>query len=181
MDTLSHFQSIDELIRALDRERKLLHGLFQDRKRLSFRYDVARELASNKDQSIEFLRRFGVIREQGDFIELEDVYLKFFEEVLEVNEEISVASVKESIGNLNSAIDYYQSESNPQRKYGYMKDVKRILRNIALTTLRNVIDLKRNIDNTYKNEPTFAIKKRNWCILTRNAEILLFLSTSVRR
>ena len=160
MDTLSHFQSIDELIRALDRERKLLHGLFQDRKRLSFRYDVARELASNKDQSIEFLRRFGVIREQGDFIELEDVYLKFFEEVLEVNEEISVASVKESIGNLNSAIDYYQSESNPQRKYGYMKDVKRILRNIALTTLRNVIDLKRNIDNTYKNEPTFAIKKK---------------------
>lgn len=160
MDTLSHFQSIDELIRALDRERKLLHGLFQDRKRLSFRYDVARELASNKDQSIEFLRRFGVIREQGDFIELEDVYLKFFEEVLEVNEEISVASVKESIGNLNFAIDYYQSESNPQRKYGYMKDVKRILRNIAQTTLRNVIDLKRNIDNTYKNEPTFAIKKK---------------------
>ena len=41
-----------------------------------------------------------------------------------------------------------------------MKDVKRILRNIALTTLRNVIDLKRNIDNTYKNEPTFAIKKK---------------------
>lgn len=160
MDTLSHFQSIDELIRALDRERKLLHGLFQDRKRLSFRYDVARELASNKDQSIEFLRRFGVIREQGDFIELEDLYLKFFEEVLEVNEEISVASVKESIGNLNSAIDYYQSESNPQRKYGYLKDVKRILRNIAQTTLRNVIDLKRNIDNTYKNEPTFAIKKK---------------------
>ena len=35
-----------------------------------------------------------------------------------------------------------------------------MLRNIALTTLRNVIDLKRNIDNTYKNEPTFAIKKK---------------------
>ena len=35
-----------------------------------------------------------------------------------------------------------------------------MLRNIALTTLRNVIDLKRNIDNTYKNEPTFAVKKK---------------------
>ena len=160
MDTIQHFHTLDELIRALDRERKLLSGLFQDRKRLSFRYDVARELASRKDESLEFLRRFGVIRDNGDFVEQEDVYLKFFEDVLEVNEEINVASVKESIGTLNAAIDYYQSENSPSRKYGYLKDVRRILRNIALTTLRNVIDLKRNIDNTYKNEPTFAIKKK---------------------
>lgn len=160
MDNLSHFHSLEELIRALDRERKLLYALFQDRKKLSFRYDLARDLASKKDESIEFLKRYGVIRENTDFVELEDVYLKFFEEVLEVNEEINVASVKESIGNLNNAIDYYLSENNPSRKYGYLRDVKRMLRNIALTTLRNVIYLKRNIDNTYKNEPTFAIKKK---------------------
>ena len=75
MDNLSHFHSLEELIRALDRERKLLHALFQDRKKLSFRYDLARELASKKDESIEFLRRYGVIREHADFVELEDVYL----------------------------------------------------------------------------------------------------------
>ena len=49
---------------------------------------------------------------------VDDLYLKFFEDVLEVNEEINVASVKESIGNLNNAIDYYLSENNPSRKYG---------------------------------------------------------------
>ena len=160
MDAASHFHSLEELIRALDRERKLLYALFQDRKRLSFRYNLAKELATKKDESLEFLRRFGIIHENGDFVELEDVYLKFFEEVLEVNEEINVASVKESIGSLNAAIDYYQSEKNVTRKWSYLKDVKRILRNIALTTLRNVIDLKRNIDNTYKNEPTFVVKKK---------------------
>ena len=160
MDAASHFHSLEELIRALDRERKLLYALFQDRKRLSFRYNLAKELATKKDESLEFLRRFGIIHENGDFVELEDVYLKFFEEVLEVNEEINVANVKESIGSLNAAIDYYQSEKNATRKWGYLKDVKRILRNIALTTLRNVIDLKRNIDNTYKNEPTFVVKKK---------------------
>lgn len=160
MDAASHFHSLEELIRALDRERKLLYALFQDRKRLSFRYNLAKELATKKDESLEFLRRFGIIHENGDFVELEDVYLKFFEEVLEVNEEINVASVKESIGSLNAAIDYYQSEKNATRKWGYLKDVKRILRNIALTTLRKVIDLKRNIDNTYKNEPTFVVKKK---------------------
>lgn len=160
MDNLTHFHSLEEFIRALDRERKLIQALFQDRKKLSFRYDLARELASKKDESIEFLKRYGVIRENVDFIELEDVYLRFFEDVLEVNEEINVASVKEYIDTLNNAIDYYLSENNPSRKYGYLRDVKRTLRNIALTTLRNVIDLKRNIDNAYKNEPTFAIKKK---------------------
>lgn len=160
MDNISHFLSLDELIRALDRERKLLHALFHDRKRLSFRYNLARELASKSDESLEFLRRYGIIRNNADFVELEDVYLSFFEEVLEVNEDINVASVKESIDSLNNAIDYYLSENNPSRKYGYMRDVKRMLRKIALTTLKNVIDLKRNIDNTYKNEPTFAIKKK---------------------
>ena len=34
------------------------------------------------------------------------------------------------------------------------------MRNIALTTLRNVIDLKRNIDSTFKNEPNYQIKKK---------------------
>ena len=77
MDNLSHFRSLDELIRALDRERRLLHALFQDRKKLSFRYDLASDLASKRDESIEFLKRYGIIRENADFVELEDVYPKF--------------------------------------------------------------------------------------------------------
>lgn len=175
METLSHFHKLEDLIRTLGREQELLNALFQDRKRLSIRYDKARELAANQDESLESLRKSGVIRDNGDFVELEDVYLKFFEEVLEVNEEINVASVKESIGNLNAAIDYYQSETISTRKYGYLKDVKRILRNIALTTLRNVIDLKRNIDNTYKNEPNFAIKKKKLEHLTEKRKDIAVL------
>ena len=181
MDNLSHFRSLDELIHALDRERKLLYALFQDRKKLSFRYDLARELASKKDESIEFLKRYGIIRENADFVELEDVYLKFFEDVLEVNEEINVASVKESIGSLNNAIDYYLSENNPSRKYGYLRNVKRMLRSIALSTLKNVIDLKRNIDSTYKNEPTFAIKKKKLVHLDEKRQDIAVLINECER
>ena len=181
MDNLSHFRSLDELIHALDRERKLLYALFQDRKKLSFRYDLARELASKKDESIEFLKRYGIIRENADFVELEDVYLKFFEDVLEVNEEINVASVKESIGSLNNSIDYYLSENNPSRKYGYLRNVKRMLRSIALSTLKNVIDLKRNIDSTYKNEPTFAIKKKKLVHLDEKRQDIAVLINECER
>lgn len=160
MDNRSHFRSLDELIRGLDRERALLKEMFAKRKMYSFRYDFARELASKKEESLEFLRRNGVIRDNGEFVELEDVYLKFFEEVLEVNEEINVASVKQSIDNLNENIEYYLIEKSPVKKHSYLTEVKRILHTIALSILRSVIDLKRNIDSTYKNEPTLAVKKK---------------------
>lgn len=159
-DSHRHFRSLEELIRALDREQKLLKELFAKRKTLSFRYELAREVAAKRDESLEFLRRYGVIRCQDESVEMEDVYLKFFEEVLEVNEDINVASVKESIDALNHAIEYYLSETSPRRKTAYLADARKMLRVIALNVKRGVIDLKRNIDGTYKNEPTLAVKKK---------------------
>lgn len=153
------FRSIDELIRMLSREKVLLKDMFQNRKKLSYRHDTAKELVDYKESRIAFLIEHGVVHDSGEFLELEDVYLRFFEEVLDVNEDINVAGVKESIDSLDAAIEYYKTETSPQRKYGYLKDVRRILRNIALTTFRNVIDLKRNIDSTYKNEPNYRVKK----------------------
>lgn len=143
----------------LSREKVLLKDMFQNRKSLSYSYDAARELVDYKMERIGFLIEHGVLHDSGEFLEMEDVYLRFFEDVLDVNEDISVAGVKESIDALESAIEYYLAETSLQRKTVYLKDVKRILRNIALNTFRNVIDLKRNIDSTYKNEPNYRIKK----------------------
>lgn len=166
MEKRTHFHSLDELIRALEKERKLLKEMFGNRKTMStFRYDLAREYASRKEESLDFLKRNGVIRDNGDGVELEEIYLKFFEDVLEVNEEINVASVKESIDSLNNSIEFYLMESSPNKKQAHLKDVKRILQNIDLSILRSVIDLKRNIDSTYKNEPNFAIKRKKLEIL----------------
>lgn len=151
MDPISHFRSLDDLIRTLDRERKLLMALFQDRKRLSFRRDIARDLASRKDESLDYLRRFGVIRDNGDFVELEDMYMKFFEEVLEVNEEISVASVKESIDNLNAAIEYYQNENNPNRK----THEEKIDKLVSDLERQGFVELENELDGTYKVTAAF--------------------------
>ncbi|MDR2126088.1 MAG: hypothetical protein LBP63_04595, partial [Prevotellaceae bacterium] len=56
-------------------------------------------------------------------------------------------------------IDYYLNETNEQRKYNYLRTVKTTLRNVGNITLRNVVDLKRNIDNAFKNEPNYKNKK----------------------
>lgn len=153
------FHSIDELIKTLDREKVLLKEMFAKRHSLQFRYDYALEMTEYKEERIRYLIENGVIRDTGDSLEMEDVYQKFFEDVLEVNEEINVSSVRDYISVLNENIDYYLKENNESRKYKYLKEVRRCLKTIALATVRNVLDLKRNMDNTYKNEPNYEIKK----------------------
>ena len=153
------FRSIDELVRTLDRERELLREMFHKRTSLSFKYDFAVELTDYKEERVQSLINHGVIRSSGDFLEMEDIYLKFFEEVLQVNEEVNVAYIQGHLSKLNEQIEYYLKENNERRRYNYHNDVRRTLKNIVLTTVRNVIDLKRNLDSTYKNEPNYQIKK----------------------
>lgn len=155
---MNTFKSIDELLRVLEREKVLLKEMFHKRTSSSFKYDYALELTEYKEERIRYLIDYGIIRDSGNFLEMEDVYLKFFEEVLQVNENINISFVNDYLGRLNENIEYFLKEDNEQRKYNYQREVKRCLKNIAMVTVRNVIDLKRNIDNTYKNEPSYRIK-----------------------
>lgn len=159
MDTLSHFRTIGELVKMLDREKELFREMFEKRKSLAYRTDFALEVVDYKRDRIRYLIDHGVIHENGDFLELEDVYVQFFEDVLDMNEEISVASVKENIDSMKENINYYLEETNEHRRFRYYGNVRKILRKVGLRTLKNVVDLKRNVDVAYKQEPNYKIKK----------------------
>lgn len=169
------FRSIDELVRTLDREKELLREMFQKRTSLSFKYDFAVELTDYKEERVQNLINCGVIRSSGDFLEMEDIYLKFFEEVLQVNEEVNVTYIQGHLSRLNEQIEYYLTENNEKRRYAYHNEVRRTLKNIALTTVRNVIDLKRNLDSTYKNEPNYQIKKAKLQRLSEKLKNIILL------
>ena len=159
MEILSHFRTIEELVKMLDREKVLFRDMFERRKSLTYRSDFALEIVDYKRERVQYLIDHGVIHENGDFLEMEDVYVQFFEEVLDMNEEISVASVREHIDALKENIGYYLEETNEHRKTQYQSNVRKMLRRIGLRTLKNVIDLKRNVDVAYKQEPNYKIKK----------------------
>lgn len=159
MDTTTHFKTIDELVKTLDRERILFRDMFERRKSLSYRTSVAMAAVDYKIERIQYLIDHGIIHENGDFIELEDVYVQFFEDVLDMNEEISVASVREYIESLKENINYFMTETNESRKSQYHSNVRKTLRKTGLRTLKNVVDLKRNVDVAYKQEPNYRIKK----------------------
>lgn len=159
MDSLSHFRSIEELVRVLDRERKLFGEMFEKRKNVAFQRDFAMELVDFSRERIQLLIDYGVVREAGDVLELDDVYVQFFEDVLNMNEAISTASVREYIDLLKDNIQYFLMETSEHGKYKYRREVLKILRNIGARTLRNVADLKHVVDDTYKLESNYRVKK----------------------
>lgn len=158
---MNAFRDIDALLRMIAREKEILKFLFTGRKAPSLRTEEALEGFLGRDQRrLGLLLEHGVVRLEEGVLVLEETYLRFFEEVLEVNEEINVASVRQHIDALLENIDLWFTAGTQVQKGRFMAEVVRILRNIGLSTQRNVIDLKRNIDSTYKNERDYALKRK---------------------
>ena len=122
MDPFNHFRSIEELTKTLSKEHELLAQMFDKRKLMKFPPSVALELVNGNESRLRKLIDFGVLIENGNSLEIESDYLNFFEEVLNVNEEISVLSVQECINTLKENIGYFLQESNVNRK-GYYQDI----------------------------------------------------------
>lgn len=160
MDILTHFRSIEELTKTLSREQALLSEMFEKRKLMKFPLGLVLELVGGNEGRLSKLVDYGVLVETGNTVEIESDYLNFFEEVLNVNEEISVLSVQECINTLKEYIGYFLQETNANRKAGYQDSVRQLLKKTGFRTLKNVVDLKRNMDNAYKQEPNYIIKKK---------------------
>lgn len=159
----------------ISREKDILRFLFVSRKAPSLRAEQALEhFLSQDSRRLDYLLDHGVIREADGLLVLEDTYLRFFEEVLEVNEEINVLSVKQHIDALNENIELWLTVGSDARKHRYMGEILRILRSIALSTHSNVIDLKRAIDSTYKNERDYSVKRKRLENLDR--QIIVYLN-----
>lgn len=156
---MNTFKNIKELISALNREERLLSEMFKKRKSINFKYEYALDIVENNDSRIQYLLNRGVIRQNGSNIEIDDLFLQFFEQVLDTNEEINTSYINENLEKLTQNIQYFLNENNEQRKYAYLRTIKSTLRNVGYITLRNVVDLKRNVDNTFKNEPNYKNKK----------------------
>lgn len=156
---MATFRSIKELTRALQQGSKLLSNMFLQRKTIAVKYDDALETLDGDENKLKLLITYGVIVQTGDSLELDDAYQRFFEDVLAVNEDINISSVKMYIDKLNLCINSYLAAENNTRREGFLREIRHTFKSIDNATRRNVIDLKRNVDDTYKQEPNFKIKE----------------------
>lgn len=150
------FSTIKELIRHLNKGEKLLGEMFGKRNTLAFRYDEAVEILTQDE--LKLLINYAVIRENGAFLEIDDIFLDFFKQIFRLSEEINVSIIHENIEHIKQNIIYYFNEVNQNRKYDYLRIVKNALRKVGIMTYQNVIDLGKKIDTTFKVEPNFKNK-----------------------
>lgn len=156
---MNHFHSIRELLNTLSRGHKLLAEMFEKRKSLSYKYEYALEVLENNEDIIQLLLSKDIIRQNGTFLELDDQFLQFFEQILEVNEEINTSFINENIRQVKEEyMLYYLKANSENERYKYLKLVKSTLRKVGRITIRNILDLNRNIENTFKTEPNYKIK-----------------------
>jgi hypothetical protein len=156
---MNTFNNIKELVSTLYREEKLLSEMFAKRRLLNYKYSYALEIVDFNEDRINSLIQLSVIRENGGLLEIDDQFLDFFEQVLDVNEEINLSYIDENIKSIKENIIYFLNENNENRKYSYLKFIKKTFRKMGIVTLRSVVDLRRNIENTFKNESNYKIKK----------------------
>lgn len=156
---MNTFNDIKELVTALKREEKLISEMFSKRKSIDYKLSDALELVDYQESRIDLLIQKSVIRENGGFLELDGQFLDFFEQVLYVSEEINLSYIDENIKNIKENIVYFLNESNENRRYTYLRFIKKTFRNMGLITLRSVVDLRRNIENTFKNEANYKNKQ----------------------
>lgn len=156
---MNTFNDIKELVSALKREEKLISEMFSKRKSIDYKYSDAIELVDYDENRIDFLIQRSVITENGGLLELDDQFLEFFEQVLDVNEEINLSYIDENIKNIKENIVYFLNENNENKKYSYLRFIKKTFRKMGIITLRSVVDLRRNIENTFKNETNYKNKQ----------------------
>ncbi|MDB0615920.1 hypothetical protein PL372_10290 [Tenacibaculum dicentrarchi] len=156
---MNTFKNIKELVSILYREEKLLSEMFSKRKLLHYKKSYALDIVDNDESKINSLLELSVLRESDNCLEIDDVFLDFFEKILEVNEEINVSFIDENIREIKERIIYYLEVNNEKQKNNHLKFIKKTFRKIGNITLRNVIDIRRNIENTFKNEPNYKVKK----------------------
>jgi hypothetical protein len=116
------------------------------------------ELMEDNEDVIKLLLNKNIIVQNGAFLELDDQILNFFEDILEVNEEINTSYINENIQQVKEYATYYLQSNTDSERFKYLRNVKSVLQKIGRSTLRNIVDLNRNIENAFKTEPNYKIK-----------------------
>ena len=132
--------------------------MFEQRKLQAYRYDHAMELLEDNEDIIKLLLNKNIIVQNGTYLELDDRFLNFFEDILDVNEEINISYINENIQQIKEYATYFLQSNTDSERFKYLRNVKSVLQKIGRSTLRNIIDLNRNIDNAFKTEPNYKIK-----------------------
>ena len=152
--------TVKDFIKLLNRNNELISLLFGQRKS-----GVKREEIENSpytdSKRLDTLLHNEVVQETGhDIIRLNESISRFFEDFLNIGEQIDTAYIAEEIKRLNEHIGYYFEVGNAREKEKYLAEIKINLGRLNRDIEQNVIRLQSNIEMVYKTEQDFGIKEK---------------------
>ncbi len=154
------FNSIKELIETLHKDRDLIDFLFVKRK-VSISYDDLLEYLEQDHEKLQRLLDTSILTRPGNSIELQNELLDFFEKFTDTTEEVNVGYINDLIQALQKNLHLYEEEKRVAKKDEYLLRIKRNLRTVGKTVLKNVNTLRDSIEDVYATESNYAIKKLN--------------------
>lgn len=154
------FRSLNDLITVISNGSSLIADMFQKHNSVEISYEDALETLHGNERRLCQLISYEIVVKDGDFVELNEIFVRFFNEVLNVNEIINTDLIKTYIEELQENIKLYMEEQ--KKSTGniskYADKIRSILRSIKERAQRDMKDLRRNINDVYKQEPNFTAK-----------------------
>lgn len=155
---MPRFDKIEELLRELNRNRKLFTALF-DKRMHHVQEEMVLPLVDDDTETLERLASYGLLFRNQSLVSLDTRLQEFFEEFLEVDEAVHVLYIQDHLDQIKRDQSYYLKERVASKRDQYIIKIKKNLRSITRITLLNVKTLRNNIDETYKTETNFELKK----------------------
>ena len=152
------FHSIKELLETLYKERELIDYLFNKRKS-SVSYDDLLSYLEYDQDKLQRLLDSSILVRLGNSLELHHELLDFFEKFTDTTEEITVGYINDLIDALQLNLQLYAQEKRIVKKEEYLLKIKRNLRTVGKTILKNVNTLREKVEDVYATESSYAIKK----------------------
>lgn len=155
---MPRFDTINDLIGELYRNRKLFSALF-DKRMYHVQEEMVLPLVDDDTDKLERLAAYGMLFRNQTQLSLDGRLQEFFEDFLEVDEEVHVLYIQDHLNQIKNNQSYFLKERVSSKRDQYLVKIKKNLRSIIRITLMNVKTLRNNTDETYKTETNFEIKK----------------------
>ncbi len=148
------YDKIEDLLKELNQNRKLFAALF-DRRMMSVPEESVLELLDGGGERLERLAAYGLLVRTPGQVGLEPHLQGFFEEYMEVDETVHVLYIQEHLDEIRKLAGYYLKDHQNR----YLLRIKKNLREIVRIASLNVKTLRFNMEETYKTESDFQLKR----------------------
>lgn len=165
------FQSIEDFIQELARNRKVLSALFEKR-HLEIDVDMIMHLLDEDEDRLERLVTHEIIGREKRTVYLDGRIREFFEDFLEVEEDVHVLFIQEYLNKIKEHQNYFLKAKQHQQQHEHRQKIKHYLRRIGKVTMGNVKALRRNTEDTYKGEMNYAVKREKLATLRQQRDNL---------